>query len=45
MDDVYEDINDYNRIEKIKKIIVFDDMITDIMTSKNILSHNQRIIY
>ena len=45
MDDVYEDINDYNRIEKIKKIIVFDDMITDIMTSKKILSHNQRIIY
>ena len=45
MDDVYEDINDYNRIEKIKKIIVFDDMIADIMTSKKILSHNQRIIY
>ena len=34
MDDVYENINDYNPIRKIKKIIVFDDMITDIMTFK-----------
>ena len=34
MDDVYENINDYNPIRKRKKIIVFDDMITDIMTFK-----------
>ena len=34
MDDVYENINDYNPIRKRKKIIVFDDMITDIMTYK-----------
>ena len=34
MDDVYENINDYNPIRKRKKIIVFDDMIADIMTSK-----------
>ena len=34
MDDVYENINDYNPIRKRKKIIVFDDMIADIMTNK-----------
>ena len=34
MDDVYENINDYNSIRKRKKIIVFDDMIADIMTNK-----------
>ena len=34
MDDVYEKINDYNPIKKRKKIIVFDDMIADIMDNK-----------
>ena len=34
MDDVYENINDYNPIRKRKKIIVFDDMIADIMTNR-----------
>ena len=36
MDHVYENIDDYNlsRKIKIKKIIVFDDMIADIMTNK-----------
>ena len=34
MDDVYENINDYNPIRKIKKLIAFDDMIADIMTNK-----------
>ena len=34
MDDVYEDINDYNPNRKRKKIIVFDDMIADILTNK-----------
>ena len=34
MDDVYENINDYNPIKKRKKLIVFDDMIADIMTNK-----------
>ena len=33
MDDVYENIDDYNPIRKRKKLIVFDDMIADIMTS------------
>ena len=31
MDDVYENINDYNLIRKRKKLLVFDDMIADIM--------------
>ena len=34
MDDVYENINDYNPIRKRKKIIFFDSMIADIMTNK-----------
>ena len=34
MDDVYENINDYNPIRKRKKLIVFDDMIADIMTNR-----------
>ena len=34
MDDVYENIKDYNPIRKRKKLIVFDDMIADIMTNK-----------
>ena len=33
MDDVYENIDDYNPSRKRKKLIVFDDMIADIMTS------------
>ena len=33
MDDVYQNINDYNPIRKRKKN-VFDDMIADIMTNK-----------
>ena len=34
MDDVYENINNYNQIRKRKKLIVFDDMIVDIMGNK-----------
>ena len=34
MDNVYENINDYNPISKRKKLMVFDDMIKDIMTNK-----------
>ena len=36
MDDVYDNINDYSPIRKRKKLIVFDDMIADIMTNKRI---------
>ena len=35
MDDVYKNINDYNPIRKRKKIIVFDDMVADIMDNKH----------
>ena len=34
MDDVYENIDDYNPSEKRKVLTVFDDMIVDIMTNK-----------
>ena len=34
MDDVYENINDYNPIKKRSKLIAFDDMIADIMTNR-----------
>ena len=34
MDDVYKNINNYNPIRKRKKLIIFDDMIADIMTNK-----------
>ena len=36
MDDVYENIDDYNPNRKRKVLIVFDDMIADIMTNKKI---------
>ena len=38
MDDVYESINDYNPNRKRKILIVFDDMIADIMTNKKFQS-------
>ena len=34
MDDIYNNTNDYNRNRKRKILIVFDDMIADIMTNK-----------
>ena len=34
MDDVYENIDDYNLSRKLKIVIVFDDMIADIMSNK-----------
>ena len=36
MDDVYQKIDDYNPSREIKILIVFDDMIADIMTNKKI---------
>ena len=35
MNDVYQNINDYNLNRRRKTLIIFDDMIADIMTSKN----------
>ena len=43
--DVYENIHDYNPTRKRKILIVFDDMIADIMTNKKNSNHNQRIVY
>ena len=37
MDDVYENINDYNPSRRRKILIVFDDMIADIMDKKNFM--------
>ena len=34
MDDIYDKINDYNKKRKIKFLIVFDDMISHVMSSK-----------
>ena len=34
-DDVYENINDYNPNKRRKILIVFDDMIADIIANKN----------
>ena len=34
MDDVYNNIDDYNPKRKRKTLILFDDMIADIMTNK-----------
>ena len=36
IDDVYNNINDYNLNRNTKILIVFDDMIADIMTTKKI---------
>ena len=36
MDDVYENIGDYNPNRKTKILIVFDNVIADIMSNKNI---------
>ena len=36
--DVYEKINDYNSCRKRKILIIFDDMIADIMTNKKVQS-------
>ena len=38
MDDVYNNIDDYNPSRKRKILIVFDDMMTDIMTNKKFQS-------
>ena len=38
MDDVYEDIDEYNPARKRKIVIVFDDMIADIMGNKKFQS-------
>ena len=41
---IYENINDYNPIRKRKKLIVFDDMIADIMSNKNFKSSSKNYL-
>ena len=38
MQDVYENIDDYNIDKKLKILIVFDDMIADMINNKNLNS-------
>ena len=38
MDDIYKNIEEYNRNKKRKILIVFDDMIADILSNKNLNS-------
>ena len=45
MDDVYENIDDYNPSKKRKILIVFHEMIADIMSNNKISNDNQRIVY
>ena len=40
--DVYKNINDYNEDKERKILIVFDDMIADIINNKKL---NNRIVY
>ena len=37
MDDVCEDINDYNRGRKGRILVMFDDMFVDTLTNKNFM--------
>ena len=36
MDDLYQNIKEYNPEKKRKILVVFDDMITDMLSNKNI---------
>ena len=44
MDDVYNIINDYNPAKKVKILIVFDDMIADIMTNEKFQGINKELL-
>ena len=44
MDDVYSIINDYNPAKKRKKLILFDDMIADIMTNEKFQAINKELL-
>ena len=43
MDDVYENIDDYNLSRKRKKLIIFDDMIADIMANRRFLAISKEL--
>ena len=37
MDDIYENIEEYNPNKKYKILIVFDDMMTNILSNRNLI--------
>ena len=39
MDNIYKNIEEYNPSKKRKMLIVFDDMITDILVIKNLIQY------
>ena len=45
MDDVYENINNYNKNRDKKALIVFDDMIADIEYNKNFIRIIKELFY
>ena len=36
MDDIYKSIEEYNANKKLKKLIVFDNVIADMLSNKNL---------
>ena len=36
MDDIYKNIEEYNPNKKRKKVIIFDDMLTDMLSNKTV---------
>ena len=45
MDDTYDDINDYNPNRKRKILVVFDDMISHVMSDKRSTNYAKRTVY
>ena len=45
MQDVHKNIEDYNPIKKRKVLIVFDDMIADMISNKKFISNSNGIVY
>ena len=45
MDNVYEDMNEYYLIRKRKKLMVFNDVIVDIITNKKFTLHSTLKIF
>ena len=45
IDDVYENLEDYNPTKKRRVLIVFDDMIADMKSNKRIRSYSHLIVF
>ena len=45
MDDIYDDVNDYNPKRKRKVLIVFDNLISHVMSDKKSPIFVKRIVY